>query len=219
MKESGRKLFRVILMLLGITLSYTGSAFCAYAGIGQGPVGAFQYATSEWLGVAMGTVAFVFQSFFVFGQFCIERKNFKIYQLLQLVISFYGALVLNFVLYQLLGRIPWEMPYVLRLLLLIGGFMLNAFGVALTLQTNSVRVPLEGFLKLLSQNTKYSLGRYKQISDFVLLFVSAIICVWQKIPLTVREGTLLNAFLFGIFLDFFIKKIKLFPNQTSSQAE
>lgn len=203
--KSGRRflLLRIALMLLGITFSYTGSALCAFAAIGQGPVGAFQYSLSVLSGMKMGTVALLFQGTFVFLQFLLERSNFKVRQLLQLLITFYGGAVLNFVLYGLLGLIREPLPYVLRLAVLIFGFALNAFGVSLSLESDTIRVPMEGFLLLLSQRLPVTLGRLKQISDWLLLAVSLVICIAGRIPLTVREGTVLNALLFGLFLDAF----------------
>ncbi|MDD6491235.1 MAG: hypothetical protein PUG54_03285 [Firmicutes bacterium] len=198
-----KNIFKIILSLAGVTLSYTGSALCAFANIGQGPVGAFQYAVSLQTGIQMGTIAFIFQAVFVFAQFLIERHNFKIYQLLQLLVSAYGGIVLNIVLYGILGGVRGEIPYFIKVLILVVGFLLYVIGVVFTLELNLVRVPLESFLKLLASRTPITLGRYKQLSDFILLILAAGICIWGKQSSTIREGTLLNALMFGVMIDLF----------------
>jgi uncharacterized membrane protein YczE len=219
--ETGTRflLLRIVLMLLGITFSYTGSALCAFAAIGQGPVGAFQYSVSVLSGMKMGTVALLFQGTFVFLQFLLERSSFKPRQLLQLLITFYGGVVLNLVLYGLLGLIREPLPYVVRLAVLVFGFALNAFGVSLSLESDTIRVPMEGFLLLLSQRLPVTLGRLKQISDWLLLALSLVICLAGHVPLTVREGTVLNALLFGLFLDVFHSRMGAFFNKLKGVVE
>lgn len=202
--------YRYVFMILGITLSYTGSAFCAFANVGQGPVGAFQYALSMLTAIKMGTIAFLLQSLFVLAQFLIEKKDFRLYQLLQLAVSFYGAVVLNFVLYDVLERYIESVPYLCRLLLLIAGFALNAFGVSLTLESGTLRVPLEGFLKLLSERSRFTLGQYKQLSDLCLLALAVLISIIGHNGITVREGTILNAVCFGWLLDLFHRPVSRF---------
>lgn len=194
-------IYSIFYEITGVTLSYTGAATCAFAAIGQGPVGAFQYSLSIMIGVKMGIIAFLFQSIFIAGQWLLERKKFRLYQLLQLPICAYGSFVLNFMLYDILGDLLGRMPYALCLLLLLVGIFINASGIKIILWADLVRIPLEGFLILLAQKRKKTLGYYKKNIDIIFLICALLICIISKQEICVREGTVINALLFGTLLD------------------
>lgn len=85
------------------------------------------------------------------------------------------AIILNFFLYDVFKNVIIS-SYLLRMLLGICSYAINAIGVIMVLEADFVRVPLEGFLQLIAE-TK------------------------TGFPITIREGTIMNAIVFGTVLD------------------
>ncbi|HYH01992.1 MAG TPA: hypothetical protein VEC37_02745, partial [Bacillota bacterium] len=198
---------QLVITMFGITISYSATAVTAFVNIGQGPVGAFQLTTSYLTGLRMGLIAILFQAFFFMGQIVLEKKNFRPVQCLQLLVTTYGGLVLDFILYDLLGEVAVA-AYPLKLLFCVLAIAVNAFGVELVLETGLIRIPLEGFVMLLAERIRITLGRLKQIFDCSLLAVTLIVTLLLGFEFTIREATVINALLFGVFLDWFKQPVR-----------
>ena len=193
---------RLLLQILGLTLCYSAAAVCAWAAVGQGPVGAFEYTLSVALQIKMGTIAWIFQGLALAGQWIIEGKQFRYYQLLQLPLIIYGSVVMNLVLYSLLMPLGWEMQYIQRLLALLVGLMMNVTGVVIVFEADLVRVPWEGFLTLLGGKTGRTLGQLKRWTEGFLMAVTVLICLLDHQALTIREGTVITLLVSGFAIDF-----------------
>ena len=209
MNTTRKTVLSLLITLVGITVCYTASAIQAFTNIGQGPVGAFQLTASYVTGIQMGIIAILFQGVFFLGQIILEKKNWKPRQLLQMLVTVYGGFVLNFVLYTLLDGIVLH-SYLLKMLLFIAATAANAFGVSIILNAGFIRVPMEGFLMLLGQKIHISIGRLKQIADLSILVIVLLLTIAFHYNFTVREGTVVNALLFGYCLDAFHKPVSRF---------
>lgn len=209
MNSAIKGLTSFLITLAGVTVCYTASAIQAFTNIGQGPVGAFQLTASYVTGLKMGLIAILFQGIFFIGQIMIEKRNWKIRQCLQMLVTVYGGFVLNFVLYTLLRGVEFH-SYVLKLILFTVATAANAFGVCIILNAGFIRVPMEGFLLLICDKIHISFGRLKQVTDFSLLAIVLILTIIFHYDFTIREGTILNAILFGFFLDTFYQPINRF---------
>lgn len=192
---------KISVTLLGISISYFGAALGALVNIGQGPLTAFFLMGSYVTGIQMGTVSILFQGIFIIGQLFIQKKDFKYVQLLQVVTIVFGGGILNFFLYGVFKYVIIS-SYLLRILLGICSYAINAIGVIMVLEADFVRVPLEGFLQLIAETKKEKLGRLKKAFDITLIVLNLTICFVTGFPITIREGTILNAFVFGTVLDF-----------------
>ena len=148
MNSTIKVLTSFLITLAGITVCYTASAIQAFTNIGQGPVGAFQLTATYVTGLKMGLIAILFQGIFFIGQIMIEKRNWKIRQSLQMLVTVYGGFVLNFVLYTLLSGVVIH-SYILKMVIFIIATAANAFGVCIILNAGFIRVPMEGFLLLL----------------------------------------------------------------------
>lgn len=209
MNSTIKVLTSFLITLAGITVCYTASAIQAFTNIGQGPVGAFQLTMSYVTGLKMGLIAILFQGIFFTGQIIIEKSNWKIRQSLQMLVTVYGGFVLDFVLYKLLSGVVIH-SYILKMVILIAATAANAFGVCIILNAGFIRVPMEGFLLLLCDKIHISFGRLKQVTDFSLIAIVLALTIIFHYDLTIREGTVLNAVLFGLFLDTFHQPINRF---------
>ena len=196
-----RQIKRIFITITGITLSHLGAAGAACVNIGQGPVSAFCLAVCEWTGIQFGTVLIFFQYAFFAGQILLLKRSFPLNRLMQLLTVALGGLLVNFFLNFIF--IGFEIAYYpARVLTGTLFYLLNAAGVSLVLMTNLIGVPLESFLSILSERTKMPLGTLKRIVDCGLILLSILLCLICHLDFTIREGTLINAFVFGGMLEF-----------------
>ncbi len=191
---------KILVTILGISISHFAAALGAFVNIGQGPFTAFCLTSSYLTGMQMGTVFIIFQVIFIAGQLLIQKEKFKAVQLLQILIVIYGGGVLNFFLYDVFQYITIT-SYLLRIILGIFSFSINAIGVIMVLEADFIRIPLEGFLQLIADARNEKLGRYRKAFDVTLILLNIIICVVAGYPITIREGTIMNAIIFGTVLD------------------
>lgn len=196
-----RQLLRIFITIIGITLSHLGAAGAACVDIGQGPVSAFCLTISEWTGIRFGTVLIFFQYAFLVGQILILKRSFPLNRLLQLLTVTFGGLLVNFFMDFVFTGFEIEF-YPARVLVGTLFYLLNAVGVSLVLMTNIIGVPLESFLLTLNERTKIPLGTLKRIADSSLILFSVLFCLFCHLDFTIREGTLINAFVFGGMLEF-----------------
>lgn len=192
---------RMITAVYGITLSYTGVAIIAFTKIGQEPCSAFYYSLSQVFHVSVGTVIWIFQWVFLLGQFMIEKKNFKAYQLLHLVTSAYGSIVLDVVLYRILMPLNQVFPYIIRFIFFFIDMIFNAIGINITMHANMISLPLERFLFMLANVTGKTFGKWKQIKDILFVMVTILICIIFRLNFTIREGTVIRALFYGKLID------------------
>lgn len=191
---------KILVTLLGISISHFAAALSAFVNIGQGPFTAFCLMSSYLTGIQMGTVFILFQVIFIAGQLLIQKKEFKSVQLLQILIVVFGGEVLNFFLYDVFQYIIIT-SYLLRILLGIFSFAINAIGVIMVLEADFIRIPLEGFLQLIAEARNEKLGRFRKAFDITLILLNIAICLLAGFPITIREGTIMNAIVFGTVLD------------------
>ena len=196
-----RQMKRIFITITGITISHLGAAGAACVNIGQGPVSAFCLAVCEWTGIQFGTVLALFQYAFLVGQILLLKKSFPINRLMQLLTVAFGGLLVNLFLNFIFTGFE-IVYYPLRVLTGTLFYLLNAAGVSLVLMTNLIGVPLESFLASLSERTKMPLGTLKRIVDCGLILLSVLLCLIFHLDFTIREGTLINAFVFGGMLEF-----------------
>ncbi len=191
---------KIFVTLLGISISHFAAALSAFANIGQGPFTAFCLMSSYLTGIKMGTLLILFQIIFLAGQLFIQKGEFKPIQLLQILIVVFGGGVLNFFLYHVFQSITIT-SYFLRVLLGNLSFACNAIGVIMVLEADFIRIPLEGFLQLIAEARNETLGKYRKAFDIFLIILNIAICMIAGFKSTIREGTIMNAIVFGTFLD------------------
>ncbi len=97
-----------------------------------------------------------------------------------------------------------------RVLLLLLGYVFITFSNAWLVWLDFVPLPPEGFSTAMARNYKTSFGKVRLGVDiFCLAFNIFATLVW-KIPLQIREGTIIALFIFNIMINFFIKRIDEF---------
>ena len=197
---------KIGLTILGIILVYGSVAFAIKAGIGVLPVDAAIATIAACLGIKVGTFSMVFHGSFFLGQIAMERSNFRKTEYLQILYITLGGSVLNFFLYTLLKDVSFSF-YPVRLIVTVIAFLISAFGCTLVLETHLMRTPLEGCIQMIAERIGTTGGKLRQKIDIVLVLISVVLTLIFKTELTLREGTIIAALMFGPAMDFWKKTV------------
>ena len=193
----GKKILQTI---SGIIIIYSALAFAIKAGLGVLPVDAATTTIADIIHIKIGTFSMLFHSCFIVGQILIEKKSFRKTELLQIPYVIFGGSILNFILYTVLEKVTITF-YLLRLLVAVLAFIVSAFGVAMVLESNLMRTPMEGFLQLVADKIGMAAGRLRQFIDIGLVVISVVLTLIFHTAWTLREGTIIAALIFGPAID------------------
>ena len=185
---------------LGIFLIYAAASFSIKAGIGVTPVDATMASLAAVSGMKMGGLSILFQSCFFLGQIILERKNFRKTEFLQIIYILLGGYLFNFFLYTLLRDVVFH-SYLLRLIACILAYTVCSLGCILVIDSKLMRIPVEGLAQVIADKKGLSLGRVKQIFDFLLIIFCVSITLIFRADWTLREGTIIAALIFGPLMD------------------
>ncbi|WP_156300502.1 YczE/YyaS/YitT family protein [Streptobacillus canis] len=191
-KKVGLSLF--FYALAGFGLALTIKAF-----IGVSAFSALNVSVADVLDAKVGMVTTFFN--LVFMSLCLifdKEKKITDYVLMFLAIIMFGS-VIDFFLYIVLANFEVS-NYVLRMLLFILGNALGAFGVGRVMHYNTLKFPIE-FLCILLENKfgfKFVFTRYT--IETMCVIISLSLSFIYKIPIYVREGTIISLLMFSIIV-------------------
>lgn len=182
--------------LLGVFVMSVGIAMSVHGQLGTAPIStlpAVVDAASSW---SVGTVSAIMNIAFVLIQMLILRRRFKLFQLVQLPIAVVFGAVIDFSLF----LTSWTQTdhYVLQWVVTIIGALILGLGVYIQIQPKLLYLPGEGLVMALTQVTTVRFGTMKQLVDWSLVVISAVLSLilMQRLE-GVREGTVFAAFAVG----------------------
>ena len=175
-----------------------GVALSVIAALGTSPISCFPYVVSEILPVSVGTVTFVMNFVFLLAQIAILRKDFKIWQILQLpaLLVFSVFIDGNIMLFSWL---PTD-TYLLQVLWMLAGCLILGIGIGLLLLANYVMMPADNLVKVLATVVlKKDFGKVKVAFDVTLVCIAAATSlIFLHEIVGIREGSLIAALTVGI---------------------
>lgn len=201
------KIKRIMALLLGIITVGCACAVTLKAAIGVGAWDALSQTTSELTAIEVGTCGIIFNIACVLVQIVVLRKDFKKVQLLQIPLSILLGVVINFVLYDVLGNITIS-AYWMNVILLICGYLISSFAVAAVMVLDIITFALEGACMAVSKTSGKKFHVLRQGVDVVAVIICLTISFSLNLPLAVREGTIIGVLLFGPLLGIFMKILK-----------
>lgn len=200
---------RIIFFLVGTTLNALGITLITKAYLGTSPISSLPFVLSLGLPPSFGTLTFVFNLFFFFGQIILLKKSFPKIQVLQIPVTlFFSTLIDVF-----MGIFQNVKPatYYYSLLLLLLGCLVMALGITFAVGANLVMTPGNAFVQALSDVTKKPFGNIKIAYDSTLTILAVISSfVLFGTFRGVREGTIISSILVGSFVNVFQKLLKDF---------
>lgn len=182
-------LFGVFVMSVGIALSVHGQ-------LGTAPISTFPAVINAATSWSVGSVTAVMNMVFVLVQILILRRRFQLFQLIQLPIAMVFGAVIDLSLF----LISWAQTnnYLLQWVVTIFGALILGVGVYIQIQPKLLYLPGEGLVMALTQVTAVRFGTMKQLVDWSLVIISAVVSLilMQRLE-GVREGTVFAAFAVG----------------------
>lgn len=197
------------LFLLGLFISGVGVAITKKGELGVSPVSSVANIMNIYIPkLSLGNWLIIWNCVLILGQIVILGRNFKIYQLLQVPLSFLFGYFTDF------GT--WMMSftnvdsYPSRLLCVVVGTIVLGLGISITVTMNIIMNSGEAFVKAVSDTVNKDFGTVKIIFDISCVTLSVIMSLifFKGQILGTREGTLIAAVFTGICVKFFMKIIK-----------
>lgn len=128
------------------------------------PIISIPYNISQIWHLNLGTMTFIFYTILVMIQILLLRKDFKIYQLLQIVMS----LVTSFFIDIFDRMIPAVTPAFGRILILFLAIILTGIGAALTVGMEIIPNPADGLANVIGQKLNKGFGLGKKYFRFFM---------------------------------------------------
>lgn len=200
---------RYIVFIVGLFFAGIGVAFTKHGNLGVSPISSVANVLSiKFPVLSMGNWLIVWNCVLISGQIVILRKDFKLYQLLQIPLSFLFGWFTDFGMWAV-SYIPVE-QYPLRLLMLIIGIVVLAFGISLSVIANVIMNSGEAIVKAMADKSHMEFGYVKVGFDIFCVSTSIVLSLLffnMKIVGT-REGTIISAVCTGFAVKMITKQIK-----------
>lgn len=198
---------RYLIFLVGLFFNAFGVAFVTKATLGTSPIAAIPYTLSLILtAMSMGTWTALYNILLVALQWAILRSRANKPELiLQVVISFVFGSLVDVSMSVLHGLSPEH--YVLKLIFLVIGCAIIAFGAYFEVVADVVMLPADGFVTAISKVSGKPYGTIRVISDCTQTVIAGALClIFLRRLSGVREGTVIAALITGNMVKLFSRK-------------
>lgn len=200
---------RYILFIIGLFFAGVGIAFTKHGALGVSPISSVANVMSlKFSFFTMGVWLIIWNCMMILGQVIILRRDFKVYQLLQIPLSFLFGYFTDIGM-KIVSFFPVT-SYFTKLLMLFIGIAVLAFGISLSVIANVIMNSGEAIVKAIADKTGFEFGNVKVVFDISCVTVSIILSLIffdMKIVGT-REGTVISAVITGFVVKFFTKALK-----------
>ncbi len=205
---------RYLLFIIGLFFSGIGVAITKRGELGVSPISSVANIVSyKAQGFSLGTLLLIWNCVLLFGQILILRRHFEPVQFLQIPLSVLFGWFTDFGLW--IASYITNEHYVIRLLLVIAGIAILAFGITLTVFANVVMNSGEAFVKAIAEQTGKTFGNVKIAFDVSCVAVSVILSFlfFDFKLIGTREGTVLAALLTGTMVKCYQKHLEIPMNR------
>lgn len=200
---------RYLLLVVGTFFIGLGVALGKHSGLGVSAVSSVANVISIKFPIfTVGTWMMIWYALMIFAQIAILRKGFKPLQFLQFPIALLLGVFTDLGT-AMISWIPVEM-YIVRLVFVLLGMVTLAFGIALTLVSDTVMGVAEAFVAVVADVLHKNFGHMKVAVDIscVVLSMGMSLLFFDFTLVGVREGTILTACSTGFVVKLLTKRIK-----------
>lgn len=197
---------RYTLFIISLFFAALGVAFTKRGELGVSPISSVANVLSfKFPVLSMGNWLIVWNCILIIGQIIILRKNFRPLQLLQIPLSFLFGWFTDLGM-RICGLITVN-TYLIRLGFVVIGVAILGFGISLAVIANVIMNSGEAFVKAVADTAKKNFGNVKIAFDIFCVALSVILSLifFDFTVVGTREGTIISAFLTGIFVKRFTK--------------
>ena len=172
-KPCNKTVYRWIVYLAGMVILALGICLNAKALLGVSPIISASYGVSQLSGISFGDVTFLQYVILVILEFVIRGKNYRLHDLLQLVISLIFTRFMNLFNAFLPSAPEGNIP--IQILVLLCAIVLTGIGISMTVNMDLIPNPGDGIVQAISWKTGKSLGLCKNIVDLSCVATTCII--------------------------------------------
>lgn len=201
MKINKQFLIRFFFFILGLFTTGVGVAITKRGELGVSPVSSVANVMSiRFTSLTLGNWLIVWNCILILGQVVILGRRFKIWQLLQIPLSFLFGWFTDIGMYMACS-LPVDY-YFERCLWVIAGTVVISLGVTLTVKANVIMNSGEAFVKAASDGAGIKFSTMKIIFDVSCVSISVILSLilYKGRILGTREGTVFAAVMTGVFV-------------------
>ena len=201
---------RYLVFLFGLFISSLGVSMITKADLGTSPISAIPYVLSLNFPWTLGGFTVAFSLVLILLQLIILRKNFKLEHLLQIPISMAFGWFIDLTMVWLSFIAP--QTYLLKLVSLLAGCVVLAFGVYLEVLANVAMLPGESFVRAVVMTWKTEFGTTKVCFDVSITVIAVVVSFVLSGKLNgVREGTIIAALVVGFIARIFGRALHFLP--------
>ena len=199
---------RYLLLIIGLFVMAMGISLMVKAKLGTSPISSTPYVFSmKYTAISLGTFSFIWNMILILGQLIILRKQFKLYQIIQVPLSVLFGIFID-IATDMIGWINSQ-NYFVSLFVLILGCIVLALGVSFTVIADVIMNSGEAFVKAITIRNGKNFGDMKVAFDVSLVILAMIgsFIFFGEIR-GVREGTVVAAIISGFIIKYFNKVLK-----------
>lgn len=210
MRSIHELLRRYVVFAISLFFIALGTSLAIRANLGSSPISCPPYILSLIPGspLTMGEYIICIQIILILLQIILLKKNYRLIQLLQIVISLFFGFYTDLTMWMTL---PFQfdnsiLGYFIRFFQLCFGGALMAYGIAMEVHCDVLMMAYEGFFLAVSKTFNIEFGKVKILSDTSSVIIGIICCFiffgrwdWKLIGL----GTLFSMFYVGYMVRLF----------------
>ncbi len=200
---------RNIYFIAGIIINSFGVAFITRASLGTSAISSLPYVMSlHSVRLSFGATTFILNMIFIILQAILLRKDFHPVQYLQILVDILFSAFIDISMAFLFWLHPTGiLP---RLISLVIGCCILAFGICVEVAPDVLVVPGEGIVRAVSKAFRLDFGKVKLANDVTLIALAVLFSFLFFHGLRgVGAGTLISAVIVGPLVSLFSKKIPL----------
>lgn len=197
---------KIFTFLLGLFIISIAVALSVKADIGVSPISCVPYVYSLKTNLTVGELTILLNVLLMVLQMLLLRKKYRIFQLIQLPAVIVFGYFIDLSLF-LLADLPVS-SYGLRAFWCMISCVVLGFGVFLEVKSALTYLPADGFVAAIVETFQHEFGKVKVGVDSAMVLVGVFSSVLFLHQLKgIREGTLIAAFLVGLFVKFYCRNL------------
>ena len=204
-----RQIERLVWFSAGILINSFGIVLITKGALGTSQISSIPYVLSLQLpSISFGMFSFIMNMVYIVLQALLLRKQFKPFQLLQIVVNVVFSASIDVFMAMLSFYAPQQL--FTRVLSAVAGCIVLAFGISVEVAPDLIMVPGEGIVAAISKVSGRRFGSVKVMFDVTLILIAALLS-WLFFGniVGVGVGTLLSAVSVGQFVNLINRHVPL----------
>ena len=201
-----RQIERLVWFSAGILINSFGIVLITKGALGTSQISSIPYVLSLQVpSISFGMFSFIMNMVYIVLQALLLRKQFKPFQLLQIVVNVVFSASIDVFMAMLSFYAPQQL--FTRVLSAIAGCIVLAFGISVEVAPDLIMVPGEGIVAAISKVSGRRFGSVKVVFDVTLILIAALLFFGNIVGVGV--GTLLSAVSVGQFVNLINRHVSL----------